>query len=181
MVRVAYDLRQRGVAACALHRRETLADREFPGHRHNSFLFLDRVTTQDGLFAPVGNQGWYAHGEDKALYDQQPIEAATTAEAALAAYELLGDEQFLATFHRARDWFFGQNSLRQPLVDACGCSCFDGLSASGVNRNRGAESTLAYLWGVTTELRTPPLDRAQGELRKAKRRGRGPTSCVVPT
>ena len=38
----------------------------------NSFLFLDRVTTQDDLFAPVGNQGWYAHGEDKALYDQQP-------------------------------------------------------------------------------------------------------------
>jgi hypothetical protein len=114
----------------------------------NSFLFLDRVTTQDDFFAPVGNQGWYAHGEDKALYDQQPLEAATTAEAALAAFDLLGDARFLATFRRARDWFFGQNSLRQPLVDASCCSCFDGLSACGVNRNRGAESTLAYLWGV---------------------------------
>ena len=49
------------------------------------------------------NQGWYAHGEDKALYDQQPIEAATTAEAAVAAHDLLGDEQFLATFRRALD------------------------------------------------------------------------------
>ena len=25
-------------------------------------------------------------------------------------------------------------------------ACFDGLQASGVNRNQGAESTLAYLW-----------------------------------
>ena len=114
----------------------------------SSFRLLDRATTQDGLFAPVGNQGWYTQGEAKALYDQQPIEAATTAEAALAAHDLLGDEQPLAVFHRALDWFLGQNSLRQPLVDASRCSCFDGLSASGVNRNRGAESTLAYLWSV---------------------------------
>jgi hypothetical protein len=109
---------------------------------------LDRASTQDGQFAPVGNQGWYTRGEAKALYDQQPIEAATTAEAALAAHDLLGDEQLLGIFHRALDWFWGGNSLRQPLVDASHASCFDGLSASGVNRNRGAESTLAFLWGV---------------------------------
>ena len=26
------------------------------------------------------NEGWFPHGEEKALYDQQPIEAATMAE-----------------------------------------------------------------------------------------------------
>ncbi len=100
----------------------------------------------EGVFWPVGNEGWFPHGEEKALYDQQPIEAATMAEAALAALNLLGDEEYLAAFRRAGRWFHGQNSLRELLVDASSGACCDGLTASGVNRNQGAESTLAYLW-----------------------------------
>lgn len=111
-----------------------------------SFAFLDRETTVDDVFWPIGNSDWYSRGEDKSLYDQQPVEAVTTAEAALAGFSLLRDERYLAAFRRAHAWFHGQNSLRQPLVDAhCG-SCYDGLQPSGVNRNQGAESTLAYLW-----------------------------------
>jgi hypothetical protein len=111
-----------------------------------SFAFLDRETAVDDVFWPIGNSDWYSRGEDKSLYDQQPVEAVTTAEAALAGFSLLGDERYLAAFRRAHAWFHGQNSLRQPLVDAhCG-SCYDGLQPSGVNRNQGAESTLAYLW-----------------------------------
>ena len=68
------------------------------------------------------------------------------ADAALAAFALLGEEKYLNIFRRARDWFHGSNSLRKPLADArCGACC-DGLQPSGVNRNQGAESTLAYLW-----------------------------------
>jgi hypothetical protein len=111
-----------------------------------SFTFLDRATTADTFFWPVGNNGWYPHGEDKAVYDQQPIEAVTMADAALAAFGLEGDEKYLATFQRAHSWFHGQNSLRQPVADVRSGACFDGLQPSGVNRNQGAESTLAYLW-----------------------------------
>ena len=68
------------------------------------------------------------------------------AEAALTAFGILGEQQYLATFRRARAWFHGQNSLRQPLVDVQHGACYDGLQASGLNRNQGAESTLAYLW-----------------------------------
>ncbi len=50
-----------------------------------SFAFLDRETTAEGVFWPVGNEGWYPRGEEKAPYDQQPVEAVTMAEAALAA------------------------------------------------------------------------------------------------
>src|SRR4030042_5422768 len=68
------------------------------------------------------------------------------ADAALAGFALLGDERYLATFRRSHAWFHGQNSLNRPLVDVhCGACC-DGLQPSGVNRNQGAESTLAYLW-----------------------------------
>jgi hypothetical protein len=115
-----------------------------------SFAFLDRVTTTDNVFWPVGNSDWYPHGEEKALYDQQPVEATTMADAALAAFDLLGDESYLATFRRAHGWFHGANSLKQPLADATCGACCDGLESTGVNWNQGAESTLSYLW---TELR----------------------------
>lgn len=142
-----------------------------------SFDFLDRQTTapptfthlgkdnavEEKVFWPVGNFGWYPHGEEKALYDQQPVEAVTMAEAALAAYTLVGEEKYLAAFYRAHAWFHGGNSLSQPLADPqCGACC-DGLQASGVNRNQGAESTLAYLW---TELCHHELQESCGDNRK---------------
>ncbi|MEI8374528.1 MAG: glycosyltransferase [Planctomycetota bacterium] len=111
-----------------------------------SFAFLDQQTTVEGVFWPVGNEGWYARGEEKASYDQQPVEAVTMAETAQAAFDLLGDELYLATFDRARAWFHGHNSLNRPLVDVRSGACYDGLQAAGVNHNQGAESTLAYLW-----------------------------------
>jgi len=141
-----------------------------------SFAFLDRVTTapspsprgEEGrseggrVFWPVGNGGWYSHGEDKALYDQQPVEAATMADAALAAFGLVGDEKYLDTFRRSHRWFHGQNSLGLPVADVrCG-ACYDGLQATGVNRNQGAESTLAYLW---TELSDYEVQGSLGDNR----------------
>jgi hypothetical protein len=118
--------------------------------------FLDLVTTADGVFWPVGNRDWYSHGEEKSLYDQQPIEAATMASAALAGFGLRGDEKYLAIFRRAHGWFHGNNSLVEPLADEQSGACFDGLQPTGVNHNRGAESTLAYLWTELLNLTAQP-------------------------
>ena len=126
----------------------------------SSFGFLDLVTTAifpsphrgeyrcegELVFWPIGNRDWYSHGEEKSLYDQQPVEAATMAAAALAGLELRGDEKYLSVFRRAHGWFHGQNSLEQTMADVQDGSCFDGLQRCGVNRNQGAESTLAFLW-----------------------------------
>jgi hypothetical protein len=129
-----------------------------------SFAFLDRATTAEGVFWPVGNSSWYQHGEEKARYDQQPVEAATMADAALAGFSFRTEEKYLATFRGAHSWFHGLNSLRQPLVDVrCGACC-DGLQPAGLNRNQGAESTLAYLW---TEVCNLEVQHALGEGRKA--------------
>jgi uncharacterized protein YyaL (SSP411 family) len=116
-----------------------------------SFGFLDRQTTAEGVFWPVGNEGWYPRGEEKAPYDQQPVEAVTMAEAALAAFDLSGDGEYLTIFRRAHGWFHGRNSLKRPLVDVRSGACHDGLQASGVNHNQGAESTLAYLWAEMSD------------------------------
>lgn len=132
-----------------------------------SFAFLDRVTTAQDIFWPVGNQDWYPRGEDKAPYDQQPVEASTMAEAALAAFELLSDEKYLATFHRALGWFHGRNSLNCSLVDVRRGACYDGLQANGVNRNQGAESTLAWLWTAQHSVAAPHARRSEAHLEAA--------------
>ena len=139
-------------------------EEDFLDVARTAFAFLDRETTVENFFWPVGNSDWYPHGEEKSLYDQQPVEAVTMANAALAAFGLLGDEKYLAVFRRAHGWFYGQNSLHEPLVDVrCGACC-DGLQPSGGNRNQGAESTLAYLWA---ELCNFEVQHALAENRKA--------------
>src|SRR5437016_2949243 len=125
---------------------ERWPDEAYLAIAESSFGFLDLVTTADGVFWPIGNRDWYSHGEEKSLFDQQPVEASTMASAALAGLELRGDEKYLAVFQRAHAWFHGQNSLGLPLADMADGSCFDGLQPAGINKNQGAESTLAYLW-----------------------------------
>jgi hypothetical protein len=124
---------------------------EFLVVAQESFDFLDSATTNDGLFWPIGNLGWYSFGCDKAAYDQQPVEASTMADAALAAFNSQNVERYLATSSRTRAWFRGKNSLGVALAEPETGACCDGLQELGVNRNQGAESTLAYLW---TEVRS---------------------------
>ena len=57
------------------------------------------------------------------------------AEAALAAFNLLGDQKYLAVFHRAYGWFHGQSNLHEPLVDVVRAFIEDDLEAT--RRDRG--------------------------------------------
>lgn len=111
-----------------------------------AFAFLDEATHRAGVFWPVGNLEWYSHGEANSEYDQQPLEAATMAAAGLAGQRMSGKAGFREIAWRAYRWFHGSNSLGLDLVDPAIGSCCDGLQVEGVNRNQGAESTLAYLW-----------------------------------
>jgi hypothetical protein len=125
---------------------ERWPDEAYLSIAESSFGFLDLVTTADHDFSPIGNRDWYSHGAEKSLYDQQPVEASTMAAAARAAFQAGGDDKYLKVFFKVYEWFLGRNSLKQPLADHQSGACFDGLEAAGVNRNQGAESTLAYLW-----------------------------------
>ena len=44
----------------------------------------------------------------------------------------------------SHQWFLGNNDLGVSLYDPLTGGCADGLQEDGVNRNEGAESTLAY-------------------------------------
>lgn len=118
----------------------------FLGVARESYSFLDGQTTAHGVFRPVGNNGWYSHGEPMAEYDQQPVEAMTMVEAALASWAASGETPAPATLGRVHAWFHGRNTSGIALADPDTGGCFDGLQPAGVNRNQGAESTLSYLW-----------------------------------
>jgi hypothetical protein len=105
--------------------------------------FYAGVVIEDGVFVPVGNDGWYPRGGTKARYGQQPIEAAGMVDASLSAQSAVPDASHLRNAEIAFEWFFGANSAHATLVSNGGCC--DGIDAGGLNPNMGAESTLAYL------------------------------------
>lgn len=107
--------------------------------------FLCAATFPGGTFRPVGNRGWYPRGGRPAAFDQQPLEAAATVEACLEAYRATGDADWLRQALAAARWFTGDNVLGVSLLDPISGGCYDGLTPEGVNRNQGAESTLAWL------------------------------------
>jgi glycosyltransferase involved in cell wall biosynthesis len=102
-------------------------------------------TTKDDYFSPIGSNGFYQRGGERARFDQQPVEAGATISACLDARRITGDSRWLAHARRAFDWYLGQNELQKPLYDPATGACHDGLHADRVNKNQGAESTLSFL------------------------------------
>jgi hypothetical protein len=98
-----------------------------------------------GHFVPIGCNGFYPRGGERARFDQQPEEAQAMVSACLAGRALTGDAAWGRHAQLAFDWFLGRNDLGQSLYDAATGGCRDGLHADRVNQNEGAESTLAFL------------------------------------
>ncbi len=76
--------------------------------------------------------------------DEQPLDAAALVEALTEAMSATGQRAHGVAAVRAFEWFLGRNRLGEPVYDFTTGGCHDGLSASGLNDNEGAESTLAY-------------------------------------
>jgi hypothetical protein len=109
--------------------------------------WLVGVQLRDGHLSLTPATGWAA-GEPLPGFDQQPIEAATLADACARAYDLTGDARWSDVVECAAGWFFGRNDTGVPLYDQATGGCCDGLEAAGRNENQGAESTLALITAV---------------------------------
>jgi hypothetical protein len=96
-------------------------------------------------FVPIGSQGFYHQGGERARFDQQPIEAAGAVSACLEAYRITGDGRWRSEAWSAFNWFLGDNDLQLPLYDSATGGCRDGLHPERANQNQGAESTLSFL------------------------------------
>lgn len=102
-------------------------------------------TTEAGRLSLVGNECWWRRGEQPERFDQQPIDAATMLLAGEAAYDATGSQRYRALAEMAYAWFLGDNDTDVPVAIPATGGCHDGLTAGGVNRNQGAESTLMWL------------------------------------
>jgi len=105
-------------------------------------------------FSFVGCNGWYERGQNRAAFDQQPLEAAGTVMMLRAAHDATGDAGFLKLQRKAFDWFLGANDLHLSLYDFRTKGCCDGLMRGGVNLNQGAESTLSFVLAQLAILET---------------------------
>jgi hypothetical protein len=102
----------------------------------------------NGHFVPIGSQGFYHQGGEKARFDQQPIEAAGAVSACLQAFRITRDRRWRDRAWSAFNWFLGDNDLQVPLYDSVTGGCRDGLHPDRANQNQGAESTLSFLMAL---------------------------------
>ncbi len=110
-----------------------------------SLDFLIGVIFHNDMLDLVGEKGWYHRNSQPARFDQQPIDAACAVETLLVAGRVLGEPRYDELARRALEWFYGRNRGGVALYDPETGGCYDGLTPEGVNRNQGAESTLAHL------------------------------------
>jgi hypothetical protein len=108
-------------------------------------------TSAAGAFRPIGSNGFYRRGGERAQFDQQPIEAQATISACIEAYHATSDLFWVGEARRAFEWFLGRNDLGLALYDAGTGGCRDGLHVDRLSQNQGAESTLAFLLALAEE------------------------------
>jgi len=113
-----------------------------------SWLMKTQHCETNRHFVPIGSQGFYRQGGDKARFDQQPIEAAGAVSACLEAYRVTGEKRWRNEAWSVFNWFLGDNDLQVPLYDSVTGGCRDGLHPERANQNEGAESTLSFLMAL---------------------------------
>ena len=86
------------------------------------------------------------------MFAQQPLDALAMVLMFYQAFHFTKDKKYLKDLYTSYMWFLGENDMRISLYDFETKGCCDGLEATGVNRNQGAESTLAYLISHLTVL-----------------------------
>jgi glycosyltransferase involved in cell wall biosynthesis len=106
---------------------------------------LQHADTDGKHFVPIGSNGFYQKGGERARFDQQPVEAQAMVSACLEAQRITGEKYWHTEAHRAFEWFLGRNDLHLPVYDPTTGGCRDGLHPDRPNENQGAESTLAFL------------------------------------
>ncbi|MDQ6826121.1 MAG: glycosyltransferase [Candidatus Eremiobacteraeota bacterium] len=123
-----------------------LGDDEFIEIGLRTLSFYESIVIENGMFVPIGNEGWYVRGGRRARFGQQPLEASALIDASLAALDVTSDPALRALAQAGVNWFYGHNTSGAGMVSGGGCK--DGIDELAVNSNMGAESTISYLAGA---------------------------------
>ena len=147
---LAYD---NGILPLALlHSAEILNDKRITGIAIESMDFLTNHTLKDNYLSIIGNEKWYKKEGERSVFAQQPIDVMAMVLMYHQAYLVTKDKDYLNKLYTSFLWFLGENDLRMSLYDFETNGCCDGFESYGVNRNQGAESSLAYLISHLTVL-----------------------------
>ena len=141
---------------------------------------MARQTAPSGWFRPIGTASFGRQRCTPEPFDQQPVEAAATISACLAAARAAGGAEWLAGAMNAFAWFLGDNDLQTTLIDPDTGSCSDGLHPDRRNENKGAESVLSYLLGlaeIREFVRTAATDRGRAASIIVSRDGQRPRAA----
>ncbi|MDB5126104.1 glycosyltransferase family 4 protein [Mucilaginibacter sp.] len=147
-----------------LHSCEITGNQKAKNIALKTMAFLDKLTLSNGYLSPVGNDGWYYRGGKFPAFDQQAIETMAMVLMHFQAYKIFHKPQYIEKMFLSYKWFLGENTLRAPLYDYETKGCCDGLLPTGINRNQGAESTLAYLISHLTVLKAFELEYEYNKL-----------------
>jgi len=112
------------------------------------WLLAEQHRDDAEIFVPIGSNGFFVEGSEKARFDQQPVEACATVSACIEVYRLTEEGLWFEEAQRVFLWFLGKNDLHAPLYDAITGGCRDGLHPDRINENQGAESTLSFLMAL---------------------------------
>ena len=110
---------------------------------------MGKQTAATGYFRPVGTDSFGQTRQEPQRFDQQPLEASATISACLAAWRVDGAAKWKSDAALVFAWFLGSNDLGVSLVDLESGSCRDGLHPDRANENRGGESVVSYLLGLS--------------------------------
>ncbi len=147
---LAYD---NGILPLALlHSAEILNDEKITKVAIESMDFLTKNTIKDNYLSIIGNEKWFKKDGERSVFAQQPIDAMAMILMYHQAFYLTKNKDFLNKLYTSFLWFLGENDLRMSLYDFETQGCCDGFENYGVNRNQGAESSLAYLISYLTVL-----------------------------
>jgi hypothetical protein len=135
-----------------LHSAERLKESKIAEVGLKTMNFLTEITLKDGYFSAIGNEKWYNKGGERSIFAQQPVDTLAMVLMYHQAFHLTKDKEYLTKLFSCFMWFLGENDLRMNLFDFETKGCCDGFESYGVNRNQGAESSLAYLISHLTVL-----------------------------
>ncbi len=135
-----------------LHSAERLKESKITEVGLKTMNFLTETTLKDGYFSAIGNEKWYNKGGERSIFAQQPVDTLAMVLMYHQAFHLTKDKEYLTKLFSCFMWFLGENDLRMNLFDFETKGCCDGFESYGVNRNQGAESSLAYLISHLTVL-----------------------------
>ncbi len=159
------------------------ADQAYALMKAGEFL-NDSAYIKDGLNAVSDFYTWVLQNGIKSSFDVQGNGAAITLNseqrfdqiayairpmvtAAAEAYRLTSDDKYTDIAGHLAAWFFGNNDAGQTMYSTQTGLCYDGIkSASVINYNSGAESTVEALLTMEVVEATPAIKSALNKYRK---------------